>query len=108
MTPRYNTKHGRGTRFDEAVSATNPHPFVTNGAVSGRENPYEVGQLDAERIVRFRADRPTFAVYSYATPIAWRASDGSWVMPNERYSSSTSCHQSVTRSMLRGVTVESI
>ena len=107
-TPKYNTKHGRGTGFWEAVSARSPHPFTTNGAVSGRANPYETGSLDADRRARFRADEPTFAVYSYSTPIAWQKPDGTWVMPDEKYSQSTSVHQGRTRMMLRNATVESI
>lgn len=37
-----------------------------------------------------------YAVYSYATPIAWHRSDtDSWEMPDEKYSPTTSHHQSL-------------
>jgi hypothetical protein len=47
---------------------------------------------------RFKADdeRIRYVVKSYATPIAWRLDDGSWVIPAEKYSRTTSKHQSVT------------
>lgn len=37
-----------------------------------------------------------YIVYSYATPIAWHIG-GSWVMPHDRYSVTTSKHQSIVR-----------
>ena len=107
-TPRYNTKHGRNLGFWEAVSATNPTDFTTNGAVRGTSHPYESGNLTDTHRSAFKADAPTFAVYSYSTPIAWRKADGTWVMPDARYSVSTSVHQGRTRLMLSNVTVQSI
>lgn len=38
-----------------------------------------------------------YVVYSYATPIAWVLTTGEVIMPDVKYSPSTSNHQSVTR-----------
>ena len=38
-----------------------------------------------------------YVVYSYSTPIAWYTKRGAWVVPEERYSATTSRHQSVVR-----------
>jgi hypothetical protein len=39
----------------------------------------------------------THTVLSYATPIAWRLADGSWVIPEAKYSVTTSKHQGIVR-----------
>lgn len=41
-----------------------------------------------------------YVVYSYATPIAWFIA-GSWVIPHERYSVTTSKHQNIVRNATR-------
>ena len=38
-----------------------------------------------------------YVVVSYATPIAWYTKRGEWVVPEEKYSHTTSRHQSVVR-----------
>jgi len=38
-----------------------------------------------------------YIVYSYATPIAWHTSDRGWVVPDVKYSVSTTRHQSIVR-----------
>lgn len=72
----------------------------------------EVGQLDGDALNAFMADLDNiqYVVYSYHTPIAWRAyapntpvygssgkrvgySDMKWVMPDAKYSRTTSAHQ---------------
>ena len=39
----------------------------------------------------------THTVLSYQTPIAWRLTDGSWVIPETSYSVTTSRHQGIVR-----------
>lgn len=39
----------------------------------------------------------THTVMSYATPIAWRLAGGTWVIPEEKYSVTTSKHQGIVR-----------
>jgi len=41
--------------------------------------------------------RIRYVVKSYSTPIAWRLDDGTWVVPEEKYSATTSRHQSRVR-----------
>lgn len=53
--------------------------------------------------------RVLYIVWSYETPIAWfvrsaiNAQRSGWVMPDVRYSVTTSKHQSVARSIVRNV-----
>lgn len=75
-------------------------PFTTSGALSGRTphaetfTAWEAGRLPREHVDSFRSS--TYAVFSYATPIAWVAG-GEWVIPDVRYSVTTSRHQSAAR-----------
>ena len=73
-----------------------PQPFKA-ASMSGGPASFYVGQLPS----RFRAAYEAtafhahqFVVYSYDTPIAWRLSDGSWSVPDTKYSMTTSRHQS--------------
>ena len=52
-----------------------------------------------EALRRFKEDeaRIRYVVKSYSTPIAWRLDDGTWVVPEEKYSATTSKHQSRVR-----------
>ena len=54
-----------------------------------------VGIAYGEALRRFKEDeaRIRYVVKSYATPIAWRLEDGTWVVPEEKYSHTTSRHQ---------------
>lgn len=75
-------------------------PFTTSGALSGRTphgetfTAWDSGRLPREHVDSFQ--RATYAVYSYATPIAW-VTDGAWAIPDVRYSVTTSRHQSAAR-----------
>lgn len=59
---------------------------------------WETGRLPAEYRESFH--RSTYAVYSYATPIAW-LSGTAWFVPDVTYSSTTSRHQSFVRRLAR-------
>jgi hypothetical protein len=69
---------------------------VSRGGNTGAGIAYGVA-LD-----RFKEDdeRIRYVVKSYATPIAWRLEDGTWVVPAAKYSRTTSKHQGVVN---RGV-----
>lgn len=57
------------------------------------------GRLPEDRVTGFNraTDADDFyAVYSYQTPIAWYA-HGTWVVPDVKYSPTTSRHQSIVR-----------
>jgi hypothetical protein len=58
-----------------------------------------VGVAYGEALRRFKEDeaRIRYVVKSYATPIAWKLDDGTWEVPAEKYSVTTSRHQSVVR-----------
>ena len=43
------------------------------------------------------AGEVSYVVMSYSTPIAWYTKRGEWVIPQEKYSHTTSRHQSVVR-----------
>lgn len=73
----------------------NRQPFTTSGALSGGTPTGSTGRLPADwrNLYQTGAD---FVVYSYATPIAWhRPADDLWIVPDERYSVTTSRHQSL-------------
>jgi len=70
-------------------------------ALSGVTTVPGAGRLDGADRDRFYADRDAiaYAVMSYGTPIAWLTPRG-WHVVGQRFSVTTSRHQSVT---LRGV-----
>jgi hypothetical protein len=43
-----------------------------------------------------------YVIYSYATPIAWLLSDGSWYYNNDEYSRTTTSHQAIVRHVTAG------
>jgi hypothetical protein len=70
------------------------------GSLTGGTSPFAgAGRLPMERRNGFNqaTDADDFyAVYSYATPIAWYA-HGTWVIPEVKYSVTTSRHQAQVR-----------
>lgn len=94
------TRTIRTTTGDAHRPISDLQPFTTSGALSGRVphgetfTAWESGRLPREHVESFQ--RATYAVFSYATPIAWVA-DGAWVIPATRYSVTTSRHQSAAR-----------
>jgi len=74
-----------------------------SGAMHGaRASHYNsAGRLDGlARSAYLAADyrgELAYIIYSYATPIAWRTSDGSWFLPTDSYSVTTSRHQTLIR-----------
>ena len=94
------TRTIRTTTGDAHRPISDLQPFTTSGALSGRAphgqhfGPWESGRLPREHVDSFQ--RATYAVFSYATPIAWVA-DGQWVIPATRYSVTTSRYQSAAR-----------
>jgi hypothetical protein len=68
--------------------------FSTGGSlrgVNGRSSG-GLGKLPAE--YHRSVDDATYVVFSYRTPIAWRNGDGSWSVPEVKYSATTSQQQS--------------
>lgn len=79
--------------FHDALKG-NPEDFTTSGALRGSQGAarYNTGQLPEN--YRESAREATYTVYSYDTPIAWLTPDGVWIVPDVKYSVTTSAHQS--------------
>ena len=58
------------------------------------------GRLPSQLNPSLRNIETDYTVYSYNTPIAWRATTGHWEVPNISYSNTTAKHQSVIRRAL--------
>jgi len=67
-----------------------------NANTSGLQGAY--GRLDPEEFARFKAVeiQVDYVVYSYGTPIAWHTMDG-WYVVEQKFSVTTSKHQTFTR-----------
>lgn len=100
---RLGAKHGKNSSFlDYRPVLEGLERFVTSGALSG--NPVSglaglsLGYLPREW--HDLARNADYAVYSYGTPIAWHLPEGGWVVPEHRYSATTSAHQGKIRAAL--------
>lgn len=74
-------------------------PFQTYGALMaisrsanavGKRLPF-TGQLPSQYIES--AERASYVVFSYSTPIAWWSEEDGWTVPAVKYSVTTSKHQ---------------
>lgn len=77
--------------------------FVTHGALSARTHTGPGDQLNFGRMsegskesIRALSDID-YVVHSYATPIGVHSQSKGWVIPEDRYSATTSKHQSQLR-----------
>ena len=92
----------RGAALKAVISALNNRKTfgkdVTGSAMSAVWLPdrIERGQFPADRELP-RPDEVEYVVYSYETPIAWLLKDGTVIVPNVRYSNTTTNHQSLCR-----------
>jgi len=73
-----------------------PDMFKAASMSGGAYSSY-TGELPAWAREVYMADKPSYVIYSYATPLAWLRSDGSWAYVDHRYSVTTSKHQSHLR-----------
>ena len=97
----------RGAGLAKLLSALQEcTPFATSGALRGdvwKRNTvsrWDLGQLNATESNRFMLDHLTgiaFVVWSYETPIAWVLHNGVVYHVSQRFSATTSRHQSVIR-----------
>jgi len=90
-------------RFDViAKHLANREPFRTHGALRAETFSYGAGRLPADWWNTFtaRVNVIDYFVYSYQTPIAWHDTEAGWVVPDERYSQTTSVHQGRIRAAL--------
>lgn len=77
-------------------------PFKTGGAFKATTGPaWHWGRLDYD--YRESVKQADYVVWSYSTPIAWHKPGdrgGYWVMPEDKYSATTTHHQNITRGAL--------
>jgi hypothetical protein len=81
----------------------NRQPVRTSGAMRAESNHWcnmpNTGRLNSEEVENLRHDVTTtgvtYVVYSYETPIAWVRSTGGVHLVAQRFSHTTSKHQSV-------------
>jgi hypothetical protein len=91
------------TRGDQVRSAiAQRQPFQCHGSLRGGwhvANFTQLGRLPAKHRATMLVDPDArlYVVHSYATPIAWWSEATGWQMPDERYSPTTSQHQSTVR-----------
>lgn len=86
----------RGIATAEAIR--DRKPFTSHGALQAGDIKWHgSGRLNEEETATFHRDydKIVYAVYSYATPIAWVLSDGTTYKVAQRFSVTTSKHQGV-------------
>lgn len=89
----------------QAVRAIADHMPFRAGALNGerffRGSSTHEGMMSSELNEQWRADcdagRVAYVVRSYYTPIAWFTTDRGWIVPQDRYSVTTSRHQGIVR-----------
>lgn len=72
-------------------------PFSTGGSLCGKvgDPPNSTGSLPEKYVQSAR--NAQYLIYSYDTPIAWLTVNGTWLIPEEFYSATTTKHQGMTR-----------
>jgi hypothetical protein len=78
-----------------ALAIRDRQPFTTGGALKGVTRLTSTGALSADEKEALLSvwNDVDFAVYSYATPIAWHTPSG-WHVVDQQFSVTTSKHQS--------------
>jgi hypothetical protein len=84
-----------------ADTLTNLKPFRMAASMRGGWRSGSWGWLPKEWQDTFYDDDPDYVVYSYETAIAWHGNRG-WIVPDVKYSLTTTRHQSLVRSALHG------
>lgn len=75
-------------------------PIRSASALSGSYGTGTVGRLTGDAWQTWRLSDPSYVIRSYGTPIAWYDPRLGWIMPDTRYSVTTSRHQSIVRSAI--------
>lgn len=102
MTTRYAAKHGPNLKNTLDAIATTRDFNAGNLYARNDEPGYfgSFGYLPEPWIQQLERDRPRYIVFSYDTPIGWLANRRGrkvFVIPDVRYSPTTSNHQGVVR-----------
>jgi hypothetical protein len=82
-----------------AVLASEQEPFTSHGSLSGHKGKTSTGYLPGDLADAYhqRGENIVYTVLSYATPIAWFDRERGWVIPEVRYSVTTSKQQGKIR-----------
>ena len=87
----------RITTHDASEYIERLEEFGTHGSLRGAKMDGFVysGRMPSEWAARLHDDahRIDYVVTSYATPIAWHLVTGEWIVPDTKYSVTTSKHQ---------------
>ena len=68
--------------------------FDTHGSLSARTYKVSTGRMPAlHRDAYHGGDKPVYTIRSYDTPIAWKRADGTWAVPEVKYSVTTGRQQ---------------
>jgi hypothetical protein len=68
--------------------------FRSGNMTGSRVVDMEPGRLEGGALDMWRDQLPhVYVVRSYATPIAWFRNDGTWVIPDVKYTQTTTVHQ---------------
>lgn len=98
--------NGSWTQFLEPIRHLEPFDTSTGSLFgvllpAGMLSRPHPGRLSEEWIGDLKRPDVDYVIVSYQTPIAWHHStDDEWVMPEDRYSTSTSKHQGRIRTAL--------
>lgn len=96
----FNASNMRGRNVKSDVMPESPNYYYPECTHPGDVQGCSWGRMDRDDRTALRNDRPTYIVWSYSTPIMWWSEASGWVVPNIKYSSTTSHHQTYA---LRGV-----
>lgn len=92
-----------------AQRVTNGEDFQCHGSLRGeawkREylSAWDTGELPREHANALMVDHLAglaYVIWSYSTPIGWKRTDGTVVIPNVKYSVTTTKHQHMARMAL--------
>lgn len=89
----------RGPNLSNTRTAIAERTPFNAGNIKGVERPSTFGQMPSAFERFFGAD-VSYTITSYRTPIAWYSPTRGWIVPDHRYSVSTTRHQSVVRHAL--------
>ena len=93
----------RANRRSVPLAIRDRVPFANStGSLTGYVgHPGTVGQMPEpwreQYLVAIGTRSVVYTVVSYSTPIAWLLDSGEWIIPDHRYSQTTSCHQGLAR-----------
>ena len=96
------TGYGKNaTNFYDLARELRNYSEWSMGSMRGTTQFDGYGQLSV--VAHESVSKATYIVYSYDTPIAWHSRRQGWVMPDVKYSNTTTRHQGRIRTALQFV-----